>query len=156
MSFSYSFDPGGEPLDQVRFLIQDVRRDRVLLADEEIAWLLGQTTDPYQAASWAAEAIAARYTGSQQSISADGVSVTVGDLSQQYLVLAGRMRQRSKDANGSAPIPYAGGLDPAEDCMDGDVAPLAFGTGQWDNPAAGRQDYGRRGGSYPSERLEWA
>lgn len=157
MTWSYSNDPGTSPLDQVRFAISDTNSARKLLTDEEIKWLIARQVpifnDPMVAAEHAALRIASKYTGGT-SISADGVSIDTSGLQDKYRALAAQLREERSQLNGAAPIPYAGGMDPAEDWGDSDVAPLSFGTGMTDNPRAGRQDYGRRGWAAPQE-LTW-
>lgn len=93
--------------------------------------------------------VAGKYTGGSQSISADGVSVSVGNLREEYLALAATLRARRGENQGVAPIPDVGGLD----------RPLYFGIGQWDNIEAGRQDYGDIAHRHPvfyDELREWA
>ena len=74
MTFTY-VGPATSDRDKVRFLIQDVDTTRQLMSDEEIAWLISEWGDVYEAAANAAEALAAKFTGKAD------YSKSVGDLS---------------------------------------------------------------------------
>jgi hypothetical protein len=56
MTWTY-VGPATSDRDKVRFLIQDVETTRQLLSDEEIAWLLTEWADVYDAAANAAEVL---------------------------------------------------------------------------------------------------
>jgi hypothetical protein len=74
MTWTY-VGPATSDRDKVRFLIQDVETTRQLMSDEEIAWLISEWGDVYEAAANAAEALAAKFTGKAD------YSKSVGDLS---------------------------------------------------------------------------
>ena len=75
MTFTYTGDPAGSSRDKVRFLIQDTVNTGHLLEDEEIAWLLTEWADVYDAAAHAADILAAKFAGQAD------YSKSVGDLS---------------------------------------------------------------------------
>lgn len=75
MAFTYTGDPAGSSRDKVRFLLQDTSSAHYHLSDEEIAWLLTEWADVYDAATAGAEAIAASYAHKAD------YTKTVGDLS---------------------------------------------------------------------------
>ena len=95
MSWSYSGDPSTSELDQCRFWLQDIDTTYQLMQDEELLWLLSQSEPmqaaPLYAASVAAEVLANRYA-KEVSVSADGVSVAVGDLQERFNKLAENLR----------------------------------------------------------------
>lgn len=144
MSHSYSGDPGSSELDEVRFWLADTDPDNWLLSDAEITYLL-TTWMPASGsavfvAAVAAEVVAAKYAG-EVSVSADGVSVSVGDLQNRYLTLAARLREQYKSAAATSTAPLVNGIM-WDDAYDTSIKPLVFGLGSMDNYEAGRQDYG--------------
>lgn len=144
MAWTYSGDPSSGVLDEVRFWCQDTDEDRPLLSDEEVQYLV----DKWYAASGsavlvaavAAEVIAAKVTA-EINISADGVSVNVGELQQRYINLAARLRDQHKSEMESGDISgMIGGVwDGSKDPV---IPPLLFGVGFMDNFEIGRSDYG--------------
>ena len=74
MAFTY-VDPNSNARDKVRFLVQDTDSTRPLLTDEEIAFLIAEWVDVYDAASNAANILAAKFAGKAD------YSKSVGDLS---------------------------------------------------------------------------
>jgi len=75
MAFTYTGDPAGSNRDKVRFLVQDTVNTGHLLEDEEIAWLISEWADVYDAAAHAADILAAKFAGQAD------YSKSVGDLS---------------------------------------------------------------------------
>lgn len=132
--------------NQVRLLIRDHDVDgEHYIEDEEIDFLVSQwwpvkgTT--YWVASVAAENIAASFAP-EASYSADGVSIGLGAVAQQFRDLAAALRaQHSALLTGGGPD--VGGIAPGEETAP-DIAPFDFGTGMHDNIEAGRQSYGSR------------
>lgn len=143
MAWSYSGDPASSDKDAVRFWVQDTDNAVPLLSDEEIGYLLGMWMPQYGSviftAAMAAEVVAAKYTG-EVSVSADGVSVQVGDLSQRFQVLAGRLREQYKNESAGAE-PFLSGVM-WDEVKDQSIKPLIFGVGFMDNYEAGKADYG--------------
>lgn len=74
MTFTY-VGPATADRDKVRFLIQDTDTTRQFLSDEEIAYLLTEWADVYDAAANAADILVARFNGKAD------YSKSVGDLS---------------------------------------------------------------------------
>ena len=74
MTWTY-VGPATSDRDKVRFLIQDVETTRQLLSDEEIAYLLTEWSDIYEAAANAAEILGAKFANKAD------YSKSVGDLS---------------------------------------------------------------------------
>lgn len=152
MAFTYTF-PGDTDKDTVRFLLGDVIEASHQLEDEDIFWAVEQWYDVYgtleYVASTLADTIAARYAA-EASYSADGVSVSLGPVGDQFRALAASLRQQHKNllVGGS---PDVGGVSPYEQ-RDHNIKNFAFGTGMHDDIAAGQQDYGDRGTPvYPAE-----
>jgi hypothetical protein len=147
MSWSYSQDPSSSQLDACRFWLQDTDEARQLISDEELQFVIDAWApikdSPLYAASVAAEVLAARFAA-LPDVSADGISVSLGQLQEKYNALAGSLRDQYKAQfeTGAGPtdedVIGAGGYDPT-------IPPLNFGTGFQDNFEAGLQDYGDRG-----------
>lgn len=143
MSWTYSGIPSSTPLDEVRFYLQDTEITFPLLSDEELNFLLDTYMpiygSPLAVAAMAAEVVAAKFAR-QVNTSADGVSVSLGDLQQRYNDLAESLRAQYHELGGE-------NLADALDQMFSDVSifeiePLVFGVGFMDNYRAGQQDYG--------------
>jgi len=139
-----TFDPAlSTAKDQIRFLLQDVGPDEWYVADETIEWMLSRWkplygTNEYVAAV-IADTLAARYAR-EVSYSADGVSINLGAVGQQFRDLAASLREQHRSSLVGG-IPDVGGVSPYEG-RDHQVRPFAFGTGMHDDKGAGRQDYG--------------
>ena len=73
MTFTY-IGPSNSDRDKVRFLIQDTDEANPHITDEEIAWLLTEWADPYDAAANAADVLAGRFAHKSN------YSKSVGDL----------------------------------------------------------------------------
>lgn len=138
-------NPGDSDMDQVRFYLQDTDSTMPLLADLEIQFLIDQWYARYDSliyvAAVAADRVSAKFAG-VVSVSADGVSVNVADLSDRYAALAARLRQAHKD------YAIGGEVDITnlmwDQNVDHSIDPLQFGVGIHDNRGAGRQNYGDR------------
>lgn len=154
MTFTYEpSELGSDPVDTVRFLLADTNTANHYLEDEEISWTISRWYPLYgtyeYVASVLADTIAARYAP-EASYSADGVSVSLGPVGDQFRALAASLREQHKSllVGGS---PDVGGVSPYEE-RDPAIKNFNFGTGMHDDLAAGQQDYGDRGpGWYPVE-----
>ena len=155
MTFEYE-GPQASDKDAVRFLLGDTNEAAAMVSDEEINWMISKWKPVYNTVEYVAAAIAetlaARYVR-EANYSADGVSVSLANLGNQFRELAASLRQQHKNllAGGQ---PDVGGISPGEQ-TDPEIAPFDFGTGMHDNPEAGRQQYGNRDfipyGSYIEE-----
>jgi hypothetical protein len=153
MTWTYSGNPGASDKDQLRFYLGDVNPQLPLLSDEECNFLLSQWEDDYNSpmyvAAVAAEALASRFAR-EVDISADGVSVQIGQLQQRFITLAEQLRNQYKALYGF--------FDPAtaQDILsvdwNPDINPLVFGIGFNDNYLAGRQNYGDY---HPGRSTDW-
>lgn len=141
--WTYSGTPATSELDEVRFWTQDVEQSFQMLQDEELDWLIATYLpvygSPIAVAAIACEVLAAKFAR-QVNTSADGVSVSLGDLQQRYNDLAQSLRDQYHELGGA-------NLADALDQMFSDVSiyeiePLVFGIGFMDNYKAGQQDYG--------------
>lgn len=155
VGWSYSGDPTGSPLDEVRFLIQDTDPDLPLILDDEIAYLLATWLPIHGSALYVAAVacdVISRKFATVLPVSADGVSVGTGDLSQRYKDLAVQLRSEH------AASMVLGSPDNenllVDSHFDSSIAPLAFSMGINDNPEAGQQDMGGWGRS-PYNREDW-
>jgi hypothetical protein len=144
VTFTYD-GPGASTKDEVRFLIGDTDAAAPYMSDEEINYLIGRWMPLYGTVEWvaamAAGALAGRFAR-EASYSADGVSIGLGALGQQFRDLSVQLREqhRSSLVGGQ---PDAGGITPGERTA-WDVKEFDFGTGMHDNLEAGRQNYGNR------------
>lgn len=143
MSWSYSGNPSYSKRDQVRFYMQDTDPSLQLLQDEEIDFLLTEwelaEDAPLFIAALGCEIVAGKFAR-EIDVSADGVSVSTGQLQQRYRDLAASLRAQFMEQNkaGTADLMVAAfgvGWDPT-------IKPLNFGVGFNDNYEAGRQEYG--------------
>lgn len=143
MTFTYTGDPAASDLDEVRFLISDTDSTRVLLTDEEIAYVVNKWAPLYGSntlnAAVCCEIIAGKYAG-EVSVSADGVTVGLSELQGKYEQLATSLRDQYKSEQAMASPTFEAALFDAE--WDETIKPLKFGLGFMDNYLAGRQNYG--------------
>lgn len=155
MAFTYSGDPSASPKDALRFLVGDTDTAEQFLSDEEIAWILLETsTDPatrniYFAAAAAAEQIAGRFAR-EVDFSGDQATTSLGDLQDKFISLATILRTRGREMAKQPPLPYAGGTsytDIARHENDIDAVKPYIGTGMHDNLLDGGMDLGVPGWS---------
>ncbi len=147
MAWTYSGDPSTSMRDTVRYLIQDTDETLQLQSDEELDFLLREWLPKYDSlylvASKAASVISRKFAG-VLNINADGVSVNTADLSERYATMATRLRTEHQEAAATGGVLDLANLM-SDSRLDHGIKPLSFGQGQFDNPAAGRQDYGGTG-----------
>jgi hypothetical protein len=143
-TWTYGGDPSANTKDGVRFWMQDIDESMPLMADSEIQYLVSQYYDATGSvlfvAAVACEVLAAKMAR-QVPVSADGVSVGVGELFQRYNDLAQSLRDQYKTTRSLDASPITGGIMVGER-RDPSIQPLTFGTGFMDNYRVGRQDYG--------------
>jgi len=137
--------PGASEKDTVRFLLQDTDMQNALFTDEEIIYTIDQWYDvqgSYEyCASILADRAAAKYAR-EASYSADGVSINLAQVAQQFRDLAVNLRsEHARLLVGGTPD--VGGISPYEGLLPG-IRNFAFGTGMHDDLEAGPQDYGNR------------
>lgn len=155
MASTYTYDvPGASEVDTQRFLIQDTgpgahQSGDWMISNEEIQWAY-DTWYPiyhseYYVAAILADTIAARFAN-EASYSADGVSVNLGPVGDQYRTLAAKLREQYKATLVGAEV-SAGGMTEGEEMIPG-TKPFSFGKRMHDNIEAGPQEYG---GIYPPE-----
>lgn len=159
--WSYSGDPSNSDLDQVRFYVQDTDSTVRLLADAEINFLVGVWKPLYNnsliyVASVAAGQVAAKFAGVVR-VNADGVAVDLTNLSPAYTALAEQLRRLYELEQSDVEVDVTNLMWGGD--VDLGLAPLRFGIGDMDNPAAGQQDYGGEGAfwwqAFDGE-FEWA
>lgn len=142
MTFSYGADLTTDR-DQVRFLIEDTDPAMPYFEDEELDWLLSEWMPRYNSvyyvASVAADKLAVKFA-SMPNVSADGVSVSLSSLSEQFRALAANLRETHKSASIDAEVDLANIM--VGTSYDRSIRPLRFAWGLHDNPMAGNQDYG--------------
>jgi hypothetical protein len=151
---TYSYDvPGASDKDTIRFLLQDTDPHAAgewLVTDEEIQWAYDTWYPLYNShnyvAATLADTIAARYAR-EASYSADGVSISLGPVGEQYRALAASLREQDKQLHVGG-YPDVGGIAPDEQLQPG-TKPFSFGKRMHDNIEAGPQEYG---GIYPPEQ----
>lgn len=143
-------------VDVVRMLLQDTDPKMPLLADLELQWLVDEWLPKhdslYMVAAQAAERIAMKFAG-VVSVSADGVTVNVSDISERYRQAAADLRESHKESQVGGEVDITNLM--WDQNIDWSIAPLSFGVGMHDNLEAGRQDYGtqreRVGGAWFNE-----
>lgn len=152
MTYSYA-GPQASNKDTIRFLIQDTdphTAQEWQVTDEEIQWTYDTWFPKYNSVEYVAavlaDTIAARYAR-EASYSADGVSVSLGPVGDQYRMLAASLREQYKSSLvGGAPD--VGGMAPNEQLQPG-TKPFSFGKGLHDFIEAGPQEFG---GVYPPDQ----
>lgn len=108
MTFTYNGDPTASDTAAVRFAIGDTDVSDQLMTDEEIAYLLTDST--VTAASIAAcEALAAKFAR-QVDRSVGNLSLSSSQRAKQFTELAATLRKRT----GYLARPYAGGISVAD------------------------------------------
>jgi hypothetical protein len=165
LTWTYSGDPATSFLDQIRFWIQDTNESFQLMQNEELNWLLSFSINEMPApalyaAAVAAEVLANRYA-KEVSVSADGVSVAIGDLSERYNTMAANLREQWHTIVAALGEYDFAGIALDVTSWDETIQPLVFGVGFMDNAMAGQQDYGyyspggyQKGYGLPSEAVE--
>lgn len=155
--WTYSGDPTTTARDELRFWMQDVDANLPLMSDVELDYLLGayKTSRIIYIASVAANILATKF-GTEVSVGADGVNVSVSELTEKWFRIAEELREQWK-ANPGIGIhnpdgSLTDGFDPTvlgpilpqllSTAKDPSIPALNFGTGHMDNYEAGRQDYG--------------
>jgi hypothetical protein len=154
MAGTYTYDaPGVTDKDTIRFLLQDTDPHAAgewLITDEEIAYAYDTWYPLYGSheyvAAVLADTIAARYAR-EASYSADGVSVSLGQVGDQYRALASSLREQDRQLHVGG-YPDVGGMTPNEGLLPG-TKPFSFGKGMHDDIEAGPQEYG---GVYPPDQ----
>jgi hypothetical protein len=132
MAWTYGGNPGGNPVDTVRFHIGDVVQAPTSLSDAEVTFLIGEAGgDPLRAAATAADLWAGRFAGLSAS------SKSVGDLTiaQDHAGAATRLyslatRLRARLGGIAGPLIF-------------DTRPSVFAVGMDDNPANSAEDMAR-------------
>lgn len=151
---TYSYDvPGASEKDTIRFLIQDTdpyAAGEWQVTDEEIQWAYDKWFPLYNSEEYVAaqvcETIAARYAR-EASYSADGVSISLGPVGDQYRALATSLRLQYQQSLVGTTVDV-GGMEPNEPLLPG-TKPFSFGKGMHDDIEAGPQEYG---GIYPPDQ----
>lgn len=135
--------PDSSDVDVVRFYLQDTDPALRLLGDSELQYLVDQWQPRHDSlvyvAAKAAELVSIKFAG-VVSVSADGVSVNVADISERYAAAASRLYQMHKDYQVGGEVDISNLLWGST--RDHGIAPLVFGMGLHDNREAGRQNYG--------------
>lgn len=151
MTFTYT-NPSASNKDAVRFLIQDITSTEALLQDEEIDYAIAKWMPVHGSLEWVsaslADTISGRYAR-EASYSADGVSIGLGQLAQQFRDLAASLRAQHKGLLVGG-IPDVGGISPYEELYPG-IKNFVFGTGMHDHREGGSQDYGNQHPYYVPE-----
>lgn len=154
MSQTYTYNgPGTTVVDSIRFILGDTDRNNAnewVISNEEIQWAYDQWFPLYHSeqyvAATLADSIAARYAR-EASYSADGVSVSLGPVGDQYRLLAASLREQHKSLFVGG-LPDVGGITPDEQ-LEPNTKPFSFGKGIHDDPEAGAQEFG---GVYPPDQ----
>lgn len=130
-------------VDVVRFYLQDTDPSVRLMSDLELQYLIDVWIPKHDSlvyvAAIAAETVATKFAG-VVTVSADGVSVNVADISTRYAERAIALRQLHKEHQVGGEVDITNLM--WEQNPDWSIDPLNFGVGMHDNPAAGRQAYG--------------
>lgn len=115
MTWTYSGNPAGSDLDQVRFLIGDTDTDDQQLTNEEIAYLLTIYPNPAGAALGAARGLFSKYARYCDQKTGD-IDIKYSQRRDAYAALMLQLQL------GMAPVPYAGGISVSDKEIDEDDA----------------------------------
>ena len=135
MTWTY-VGPATADRDKVRFLIQDVDTTRQLLSDEEIAYLLTEWNDTYEAAAVAAEILGAKFANKadySKSVGDLSLNETFSSQSQNFKELAKTIRA---NRHRRYTVSWVANADALKSTADREVTTYntdAF-LGQMDNP----------------------
>ena len=131
---TYSGDPSTSLRDECRFLIGDTQDDEWMLSDVEIDYLITKhegKNSIYATAAAACDAIVSKLAREIDIVS-DAQSLALGQLMDRYKTLAADLREQAAEDLGGASNLFWGASG----------YPPSFGLRQWDDPAAGNQDFG--------------
>lgn len=132
MTATYTNNPIGRPVDQIRLLVGDTDVTDPLLQDEEIEFFLLQDDNVYKAAAIAARTIAGKLARAITETKFDDVSQKTTPPSDHYLKLADALESQAKTVSSRVSLGIgAGGISVSEMETvreDKDRAP-----GFWDN-----------------------
>jgi hypothetical protein len=125
-------------LNSVRLLIGDTDEDDQLIQDEEILFGLAQVNDNiYFAGSWAANAIAAKFTRKVTTKLDGALSANYSDLARQYKALSADLREQGQRYSMTSTSLRAGGISntvvKTTQALT-DRPSSSFSKGQFDNP----------------------
>jgi hypothetical protein len=111
MTWSYTQNPTGRPLDRVRLYLGDTNPEAQLLQDEEISFLYNDASaNALVAAARAADMLAARHASSV-SRSIGRLSIDRGDRAESFRKLAADLwAQAGGRPENLNVIPYVGGI----------------------------------------------
>ena len=137
-------DTESQRLNSVRFLVGDTDINDQQALDSEIAFALDQTgSNIYYAASYVANAIAAKYSR-RVTVDLDGaLQAEYSDLAKQYRVLSSQLRQDGQRFSGTAFNLYAGGISISDintNRKNPDRPQPAFRKDRFDNPYGANRD----------------
>jgi len=105
LTWSYTGDPNGSELDQVRFEIGDTDSTDQLLQDEEIGFVVLQESNLKYSAAECCVRIAAKFARQAQK-SVGPLSISANQKYDQYIRLGAVLRAQG----GTPPMPFAGGI----------------------------------------------
>jgi hypothetical protein len=140
MTWSYSpSDIATSVRDQVRFLIGDVNEADELLQDEEIDFILTQTSGAYYAAARCCQAIAAGF-GREVSVKVGHLALANEKKYEHYLELADTLRAQASIGNAS-PVMVADSVNAKRAAeLDPDRVQPAFRRDLGSNPLVSSVD----------------
>lgn len=144
-TWTYSGDPTASQRDEVRFLVQDTDEDLPLLLDAEVDYLLAKWMPVRDSTTWVAALAAdliARKLAAMVNVSADGVDVSIEDLTDRFKALATDLRADYEQESSTGEPTDASSAAMLDQDVDPSIRPLNFSIGMHDNPSAGQQDYG--------------
>lgn len=131
MTWSYSGDPSGSELDNVRFLISDTDPEEELLQDEEIKFAIGVEGKVNGAAALCCEVLSRNFAKK-----ADKSIGPIRIVNSTRAIQFDKMAKAMRDKLTMTALPYSGGMsysEKASDEADTDLIKSAFGVGMMSN-----------------------
>jgi hypothetical protein len=132
--WTYSGDPANSDSDAVRFMVGDTIRERPLLDDYEVEWIVSQSPNLNRRAALACEALWSRFLAISD--------YTVGSVSKKFSDVAAKFKERAadfrRDANKNALVSFPAHLVSTKQALENDseLQYPEFSVGMADSPLA--------------------
>lgn len=132
--WTYTGNPADSDSDAVRFMVGDTIRERPLLDDKEVEWIVAQTTNFNLRAALACEALWSRFLAISD--------YTVGSVSKKFSDVAAKFKERAdefrRESYKNALVAFPAHLCSTKQALetDSELAQPEFSVGMADSPLA--------------------
>lgn len=134
VKWTYGGDPSKSDRDAVRFMVGDTLRERPLLDDKEVDWIITRAPNLNLRAALACEALWSKFLAISD--------YTVGSVSKKFSDVAGKFKERAaefrSEAYKNARVSFPAHLVSTKQALidDPELAPPQFAVGLADSPLA--------------------